>query len=69
MNSRLTDAVWKILGFNVQANQELQQISQTKLHIVSDLVLHELGVAAVDLHLLHLLLTLLAAQKSIGFQH
>lgn len=36
---------------------------------LSHLVLHELGVAAVDLHLFHLLLTLLTTQEAIGLQH
>lgn len=46
---------------------EKHPIRRTKRLI--DLVLHEFHVAAVDLHLLHLLLPLLTAQKSIGFHH
>lgn len=33
------------------------------------LILHEFGVTAIDLHLLHLLLPLLCAQSSVGLQH
>lgn len=47
----------------------IKHFSQTLSHVISDLVLHKLGVATVHLHLLHLLLTLLTAQEPIGFHH
>lgn len=42
---------------------------ETEGEVTSHLVLHKLGVAAVDFHLFHLLLSLLTAQQAVGLEH